>query len=92
MRHITVCVTDEIYHHARLCAARRDLSVSALVRKYFESLRESPHNYYKTAIQTLNRVPPPPLFPVKLSNCETVTAVSIKEGADPSQTRPCTVP
>jgi len=46
MRHITVCVSDEIYHHARLCAARRDLSASALVREFFASLTELPSNYY----------------------------------------------
>ena len=63
MRNITVCVTGEVYRHARLCAARSDFSVSALVRKYFESLRELPHNDYGTAIHTPyppKRVPHPP--------------------------------
>ena len=66
MRHITVCVTDKLYHHARLCAARRDLSVSALVRKFFESLRESPRNNYGDGDPYAEQGTPTPLLPVKL--------------------------
>ena len=46
MRHITLYVTDDLYHQARRCAARRDLSESVLVRKIFESLRDLPSIYY----------------------------------------------
>jgi hypothetical protein len=42
MRNITVCIPDEIYLQARICAARSGLSVSALVRRFFESLLELP--------------------------------------------------
>ena len=65
MRNITVCVTDEIYHHARLCAARRDLTVSAMVRKFFESVREFPHKYYGNGdpyAKPADDTPLPPLF------------------------------
>jgi len=38
MRHITLCVTDEIYRRARISAAFAGVSVSAMVREFFESL------------------------------------------------------
>jgi hypothetical protein len=67
MRDITACISDELYPHARLCAARRDLTVSARVRKFFESLRELPHSYYRNADpyakqDTPNKVPHPPFY------------------------------
>lgn len=41
MRNNNVSIPDEISRHASLCAVRSYLSVSALVRKFFESLLES---------------------------------------------------
>jgi hypothetical protein len=38
MRNITVSVDDETYTRARIAAAERDTSVSALVRAYLEQL------------------------------------------------------
>ncbi|MCW1970757.1 MAG: DUF6364 family protein [Anaerolineae bacterium] len=35
MKNITISIDDEIYRRARIYAAERSLSVSALVRKYF---------------------------------------------------------
>ena len=38
MRNITVSVPDQVYRRARMRAAARDTSVSALVREYLASL------------------------------------------------------
>ena len=38
MRNITVSVDDETYRHARIVAAHRDTSVSALVREFLTGL------------------------------------------------------
>ncbi len=38
MRNITVSVDDETYRQARIVAAQRDTSVSALVREYLADL------------------------------------------------------
>jgi hypothetical protein len=38
MRNITVAVDDETYTRARIAAAERDTSVSALVKTYLEQL------------------------------------------------------
>ena len=38
MRNITVSVDDEVYRRARVAAAERDTSVSALVKTYLEQL------------------------------------------------------
>lgn len=40
MANITVSVPDEIYRAARICAAERDTSVSALVAGYLRSLSD----------------------------------------------------
>jgi len=40
MRNITVAVDNETYTRARVAAAERDTSVSALVRAYLEQLAE----------------------------------------------------
>jgi hypothetical protein len=53
MRNITVCIPDEIYLQARICAARSGLSVSALVRRFFESLLELPAPSAATAFSIL---------------------------------------
>jgi hypothetical protein len=38
MRNITVCIPDDAYHRARVWAAERDTSVSAVVRYLLETL------------------------------------------------------
>ena len=38
MKNITVSVPDEVYHDARIAAAQRDTSVSALVVAYLQRL------------------------------------------------------
>ncbi|MGA2832679.1 MAG: hypothetical protein ABSE55_06365 [Terracidiphilus sp.] len=70
MKNITVTVPDEIYLLARVYAARQGTSVSALVRRFLESMREPLY----TGLDLLwggqddgqddSKVPPPPLFPV----------------------------
>jgi hypothetical protein len=42
MRNITIQVTDEIYHHARVAAASRNMSVSALFRSLIITLQKQP--------------------------------------------------
>ena len=63
MRNITVSIPEEIYRQARICAAHSDLSVSALVRKFLESLLELPSPRAAKRVRTLNRptTPHPPL-------------------------------
>ena len=41
MKNITVSVDDELYHGARVEAAKRRKSLSALVREFLSSLQES---------------------------------------------------
>lgn len=43
MKNITVSIPDEIYLNARIKAARRSTSVSALVRDFLESLSDLPY-------------------------------------------------
>ena len=40
MKNITIAIDDETYRRARVIAAQRDASVSALVKKYLCSLSE----------------------------------------------------
>lgn len=40
MKNITIAIDDETYRRARVIAAQRDSSVSALVKKYLCSLTE----------------------------------------------------
>jgi plasmid stability protein len=40
MRNITVSVPDDIYHRARVRAAERETSVSALVREFLQGLAD----------------------------------------------------
>jgi hypothetical protein len=42
MPNITIQVTDELYQHARLSAARRNMSVSALLRALLLTLQQRP--------------------------------------------------
>ena len=42
MRNITIQLTDEVYHHARVAAATRDMSVSALFRAFILTLEKQP--------------------------------------------------
>ena len=50
MRNITVSVDDETYRRARVAAAERDTSVSALVRAYLEQLAS-----HETEVERLKR-------------------------------------
>jgi hypothetical protein len=44
MKNITVTVSDELYRHARMWAARENTTVTSLVRRFLESPREeTPH-------------------------------------------------
>ena len=45
MKNITVSLSDEIYRRARIKAAERDTSVSALVRDFLESLTEEESDF-----------------------------------------------
>jgi hypothetical protein len=38
MKNITVCISDNTYRQARIWAARRDTSVSAVITTLFENL------------------------------------------------------
>jgi len=51
MRNITVSVDDETYKRARVAAAERDTSVSALVKVYLEQLAA-----HETEMERLKRV------------------------------------
>ena len=42
MRNITIQVTDELYQHARLAAARRNMTVSAMLRALLLTLQQRP--------------------------------------------------
>jgi hypothetical protein len=66
MKNITVTVDDETYLEARVWAARRSTSVSALVRRFLETLDDPPRLYLDLPDGDLDTPPPPPLFPVKL--------------------------
>jgi len=50
MRNITVSVDDDTYKRARIAAAERDTSVSALVKAYLEQLAS-----HETEIERLKR-------------------------------------
>jgi plasmid stability protein len=70
MKNITVTVPDEIYRRARIRAARKGTSVSALVRRFLESMHhhrtsniDLPDGKQDAAEATST---PTPLFPVKL--------------------------
>ncbi len=43
MKNITIALDDETYRRARIAAAQRDASVSALVKKYLVSLAQESH-------------------------------------------------
>jgi hypothetical protein len=43
MRNFTIQVTDDIYHHARVAAANRNMSVSALFRAFILTLEKQPN-------------------------------------------------
>ena len=50
MRNITVAIDDETYRRARVAAAERDTSVSALVKAYLQQLAS-----HETEIERLKR-------------------------------------
>ena len=74
MKNITVTVHDETYREARVWAAKENTTVSALVRRFLESLDEHPRGGFdllwdgqdEEQDNTEKRVPPSPLFPVEL--------------------------
>jgi hypothetical protein len=74
MKNITVTVPDEVYLFARVHAARQGTSVSALVRRFLESLDEQSFpglvlwdgDQDDEQENLEKRVPPSPLFPVEL--------------------------
>ena len=71
MKNITVSLPDEIYLEARVWAARRGTSVSALVRQFLESLDDSPSPALDFPEGGLDdpgerSYPHPPLFTVNL--------------------------
>lgn len=45
MKNITVSVNDELYHRARVRAAEKRTSVSALVREFLEHLAEEDSDF-----------------------------------------------
>lgn len=45
MKNITVSLNDDVYRRARIKAAERDRSVSALVREFLESLAEGESDF-----------------------------------------------
>jgi hypothetical protein len=65
MKNITVSVCDEVYHEARVSAARLGSSVSALVMEFLESMTENPHFPLELPESALGP-PTPPIY------CETV--------------------
>jgi len=67
MKNITVTIPDEIYLTARISAARRSTSVSALVRQFLESLDDDPDldlGFPDNEWAANETDPHPPLFPV----------------------------
>ena len=58
MKNITVAIDDETYRRARVVAAQRDASVSALVKKYLCSLSEEvvPRDWKREQEDLLDRV------------------------------------
>ncbi len=66
MRNITVSVSDELYQRARISAACRYLTVTALVRRFLESLDEFPnHPRANPATESGRYIAPSPPFPCK---------------------------
>ena len=51
MRNVTVSVPDEVYRQARIRAAERGRSVSALVADYLASLNETPDEFDRLLAQ-----------------------------------------
>ena len=74
MKNITVTVSDELYRHARMWAARENTTVTSLVRRFLESPHEEvPREFSFPGIDLLDDEPdtaedplPPYPFPVKL--------------------------
>ena len=53
MKNITVTIDDETYRRARIEAAERDTSVSALVRDYLRSLSDRESDFDRLAREEL---------------------------------------
>jgi hypothetical protein len=62
MKNITLTVSDEVYVLARVWAARRCTSVSALVRQFLESLDDFYYPVPHFPDGDPQSYPPPPLF------------------------------
>jgi hypothetical protein len=58
-RNITIAVSEEAFHHARLCAAYRHVTVSALLRSFIESLHSFPDSGFDSP--GIDTPLPPPL-------------------------------
>lgn len=59
MKNITVAIDDDTYRRARVIAAQRDASISALVKKYLCSLSEessAPRDLKKEQEDLLDRI------------------------------------
>jgi hypothetical protein len=64
MKNITVTVQDETYREARVWAAKQSTTVSALVRRFLESLHEP--SFSGIGLLDYCEGTPSPLFPVEL--------------------------
>lgn len=51
MRSITVSIPDNVYRDARICAAQRGTSVSALVARYLRALSEQAAEFSRLEAQ-----------------------------------------
>jgi hypothetical protein len=53
VRNITVSVSDQVYRAARVCAAERGSSVSALVAEYLRGLSDSQEEFARLEAQQM---------------------------------------
>jgi hypothetical protein len=60
MKNITLTVNDDLYRHARICAAQDGTTVSALIRDFLKRLHG--HEYEPRHFRNEDP-PPPPQFP-----------------------------
>jgi hypothetical protein len=68
MKNITVTVHDETYREARVWAAKENTTVSALVRRFLESMGDHscPDFDFPDGALDDSEATPSPLFPVEL--------------------------
>lgn len=48
MKNITITVNEDLYRHARLCAAHRNITVTALIRSFLMDLETVPGSSPRT--------------------------------------------